>query len=337
MTKKLLYIGNVLSRKGATVTNIEIISSLLQKENYDVRTASKQSNKVLRMLDMMWHTIRYARQIDIVLIDTYSTINFWYAVIIGSLCRMLGLPYIPILHGGNLPNRIKRSPKTSKRLFKNARTNIAPSQYIIDAFESEGIGNITYIPNTIETTQYKFKKRDVIAPKLLWVRSFSKIYNPIMALEIVGALVPSYPEISLTMVGPEKDESYEECLAFAKANKLPVTFTGMLSKEDWRSLASDHDIFINTTNFDNTPVSVIEAMALGLPVVSTNVGGIPFLITHEKDGLLGPAEEVELFCNSVKRLLQEPQLCATLSENGRKKAESFDWTILKAKWGEVLS
>lgn len=337
MTKRLLYIGNALSRKGSTVTSVEILSELLRNEDYQVRIASSQPNKILRMLDMMWHTIRYARQTDFVLIDTYSTSNFWYAVIVGYVCRLLKLPYIPILRGGDLPNRIKKSHKTSKRLFTNAKINIAPSQYIIDAFKSVGIDNITYIPNTIETAQYTFKKRSVVAPRLLWVRSFSKIYNPLMALKVLKNLTNTYPKASLTMVGPEKDESYKECLAFAKANDLPVIFTGMLSKEAWRSIANDHDIFINTTNFDNAPVSVIEAMALGLPVISTNVGGLPFLITHEKDGLLTPANEIELFCNSVVRLLKEPQLCATLSENGRKKAESFDWAVLKVIWGEVLS
>ena len=65
-----------------------------------------------------------------------------------------------------------------------------------------------------------------------------------------------------------------------------MNFTGKLSKQEWRDLSKDYNVFINTTNFDNTPVSVIEAMALGIPVVSTNVGGLPFLITDKVDGVL---------------------------------------------------
>lgn len=337
MTKNLLYIGNALSRKGATVTSVEIISGLLQKENYNVRVYSNKRLKIVRMLDMIFNTLRYAGKSDVVLIDTYSTTNFWYAVIIGKLCTILSLPYIPILRGGNLPNRIQNYPTISKKLFSKAKTNIAPSNYIISSFKRQGITNLTYIPNSIETSKYTFKKRAKISPKLLWVRSFSEIYNPIMALKVLKNLLNTFPDASLTMVGPEKDASFEECNAFAKANNLPVTFTGMLSKEDWWSLAQKHDLFINTTNFDNTPVSVIEAMALGLPVVSTNVGGMPFLIDHEKDGLLVPKGDILIFEQSLIKLLQDPELCERLSSNGRKKAERFNWETVKLLWEEVLS
>lgn len=337
MTKKLLYIGNALSHKGSTVTSVEILSELLKNHGYIVRIASGQPNKMVRMLDMIWRTIRYARATDRVLIDTYSTSNFWYAVIIGSLCRTLGLSYIPILRGGDLPNRLKKSPRAAKKLFANAKINIAPSQYIFSAFQKEGISNLTCIPNNIEIKKYGYVPREKFSPKLLWVRSFSKIYNPLMALKILEQLKNDYPQTTLTMVGPEKDESFQECYAFAKAKNLTVKFTGLLSKDAWIALASEHDIFISTTNFDNTPVSVIEAMALGLPVVSTNVGGMPYLIDHEKDGLLTPPNDVLSFTKNCKRILEDTKLAKTIAKKARKKAEGFDWTSVKKRWDEVLS
>ncbi len=103
--KRLLYVGNALSNKGKTVTTIETLSLLLRQEGYDVEVTSTISNKSLRMLDMMRALLRSRKSIDSVLIDTYSTANFWYAVVIASLCRTFSIPYIPILHGGNLPER----------------------------------------------------------------------------------------------------------------------------------------------------------------------------------------------------------------------------------------
>jgi len=158
-----------------------------------------------------------------------------------------------------------------------------------------------------------------------------------MALEVFQELQKDFPNATLTMVGPSKDESYEQCLAFAKAQNLAVNFTGLLSKEAWIALAASHDIFINTTNFDNTPVSVIEAMALGLPVVSTNVGGMSFLIDDGKDGLLSPPRDVQAFVDSISRLLNDTGLARQLAQNARKKAEGFDWSIVKNLWQEVLS
>ena len=88
------------------------------------------------------------------------------------------------------------------------------------------------------------------------------------------------------MVGPDRDNYIKEIKSLAKKLNVKVNFTGLLSKEEWISLSENYNIFINTANFDNMPVSVLEAMALGLPVVSTNVGGISFLLEDRKNALL---------------------------------------------------
>ncbi len=139
------------------------------------------------------------------------------------------------------------------------------------------------------------------------------------------------------MVGPPKDESFAKCKDRAREENLPVTFTGILSKEDWVSLATNHDIFINTTNFDNTPVSVMEAMALGLPVVSTNVGGLPYLIEDAVDGFLVPKEHPEAFVQAIQKLLENPQIAKAMALAARKKVEQFDWEVVKHQWISLLS
>lgn len=337
MKKRILYIGNALSHKGKTATGVDTLGVLLRNEGFQVITASSVSNKVLRLLDMVYHTLRYARTSNYVLIDAYSTSNYWYAYLVSRLCRLLSTPYIPILHGGNLPDRLFKSKRTSRALFGKAYKNVAPSGYMHSVFEKSGFNNLVTIPNSIEIDVYPFRERKSLSKKLLWVRSFSTIYNPLMALKVLKNLLQTYPEATLTMVGPKKDESYEECYAFAKAHKLPVTFTGLLSKEEWVTLAASHDIFISTTNFDNTPVSVIEAMALGLPVVSTNVGGMPFLIQDGTNGLLTPAREVQGFVNCVSQLLDDSSGAKRLAQNARTKAETFDWDPVKKRWYKLLS
>ncbi len=335
--KKILYIGNALSRKGATVTSVETLGVFLRNEGYEVIVSSSVQNKILRMLDMIKAVFFLKNQTQTVLIDTYSTTNFWYAVIIGFWCRFFKLDYIPILRGGNLPYRLKNNPSVCKRLFENAKCNIVPSQYLLRDFKDAGFTNLKYIPNTIETTKYPFIERSKIKPNLLWVRSFATLYNPIMAIKVLQALQKEYPDATLTMVGPKKDNSFDECQLFVKENNLPVTFTGKLSKQEWMALGASHDIFISTTNFDNTPISVIEAMALGLPVVSTDVGGMPFLIQDQIDGVLTPEKDIMEFTSKLVTLLKNPTLVNTISKNGRAKAESFDWRLVKISWNEVLS
>jgi glycosyltransferase involved in cell wall biosynthesis len=332
----LLYIGNKLSDHGYTSTSIETLGLFLEAEGFKVYYASSKKNKFFRMLEMLFMTIKYAKKVDYVLIDTYSTINFWYAFFISQLCRILGVKYIPKLHGGDLPSRIVRTKFFSNLIFKNAYINIAPSFYLYEAFKKNGYTNLKYIPNTIELQIYPQSTKEFKVPKILWVRSFAKIYNPLMAIKVFINIKKKYPEAQLCMIGPKKDESYEKAVRFAQKSNVEVTFTGKLSKEDWIAVSKDFNIFINTTHFDNTPISVIEAMALGLPVVSTNVGGIPFLLEHNVNALLVSDNDTEGMILQVNRLIEEADLAATIAKNAKETVADFDWEVVKKQWIELL-
>lgn len=285
------------------------------------------------MLQLVYKT---RRTTNYVLIDTYSTQNFWYAYAVAILCQNLNLTYIPILHGGELSTRLERSPGVSKRLFGEAFLNVAPSLYMKTIFQQEGFTNVKYIPNSISLKDYPYKKRAELRPKLLWVRAFAEIYNPLQALKVLELLLRDYPNAVLCMVGPKKDDSWKECVRYAKLHRLPVRFPGKLSKAEWTNLAADYDIFLNTTIIDNTPVSVIEAMALGLPVVSTNVGGLPYLISADIDGVLVPPNDPVRMASAVRSLLQDPQRAVERTQAARDKVEAFDWERVKLLWKEVL-
>ncbi|NJW54029.1 glycosyltransferase family 4 protein [Salinimicrobium oceani] len=334
--QNLLYIGNELRSRGGTPTSIDTLAPLLREEGFKVKTASAKKNKLPRLVDMLWLVYRKRKTTDFVLIDTYSTQNFWYAYAVARLCQKLNLKYLPILHGGELPTRLERSPGPSKKLFGNAFLNVAPSLYMKTVFQQAAYTNVRYIPNSINLEDYLYKERDQLRPKLFWVRSFVEIYNPMQALKVLEILLPDYPKAELCMVGPAKDESWKECIRYAKLHRLPVRFPGRLSKREWVTMAEQFDIFLNTTNIDNTPVSVIEAMALGLPVVSTKVGGLPYLISADIDGVLVPPNDPERMAAAVKNLLQDPERALIRAQAARKKVEAFDWTRVKSLWHEIL-
>lgn len=335
-SKKILYIGNKLAIHGQSPTSIDTLTLGFREEGYGVVAASSKRNRLMRLGDMMLTLIQNRRKVDIVLIDTYSTQNFYYAIILAGLSRFFKLPYIPILHGGNLSKRLKRNKGLSKNLFGKAYINVTPSLFMKKQFEDAGFHNLTYIPNTIGIKNYPFLVRKSIKPKLLWVRSFAEIYNPLLALEVVEILKKKGLEVELCMVGPEKDGTLERCKRVVKDLNLPVTFTGILKKEKWIDLSKNYDIFINTTNFDNMPVSVMEAMALGMPVISTNVGGIPFLVDSEIDGILVDPNNPQVFVEAIIDLCQNPTKTQKISENARAKMEHFDWEEVKHRWIELF-
>ncbi len=334
--KNILYIGNHLSKKGKTETTIKTLSDMLRLEGFTVYAVSDIESKVFRLLHMLLAIIKHTRKVDYVLIDTYSTSNFYFAYWSSQLCRLLHLKYIPILHGGNLPKRLKNSPKLSKSIFNNAHINVAPSAYMQHEFKKFGYSNLVYIPNSIHLKNYHFKQRNQDNINLLWVRSFSEIYNPLLAVKILKTLLDEGVQATLCMVGPDNDGSLMKAKNYANALQIEVLFTGKLSKDEWIALAENYNMFINTTNFDNMPVSVIEAMALGLPIVSTNVGGMPFLVAHNQEGLLVEPNNIDEFVEAIKNVHYNAEIAHKFAKNARKKVEQYDWELVKKQWVSLL-
>ncbi len=334
----ILYIGNKLVSKERNASGIDTLSTLLRSEGYKVRAVSRIQWKLGRLISMILNVVWFHRKISYVLIDTYSTKNFYYAYIISRLCSLFKLKYIPILRGGNLPDRMSRSPKMSHRIFANSYKNIAPSNYLKATTEKNGF-HAEFIPNVIEIEKYEFHERGISVPRLLYVRAFASIYNPEMAIRVLAKILKEYPTAKLCMIGPVKDASFESCKNLVEEMEITdhVEFTGKLSKEEWHKKSRDYNIFINTTNIDNTPISVMEAMALGLPVVSTNVGGLPFLIENGKTGLLVNRNDVDQMFDSVIVLLNDDKLKNTIVQNAREIVTNFDWNTVSKLWNKILT
>jgi len=335
--KKILYLGNQLSQHGKNETGVEFLGNKLGTWGYSIKQVSSCKNPIARLFHMLWSVLCFSSSNSVILIDTYSTTNFWYAYFSAFLAQLKGIPYICILHGGNLPIRLKKSPKASGFLFKKSLRNVAPSKYLIHQFKQQGYGDVFFVPNGFELSNYKFKLRKVLAPKILWVRSFSEIYHPILAIKVLQELLKTYPEAELTMIGPQDDSVYPKCKAYAEKYRLPVTFTGKLSKQEWIKRSENFDIFLNTTNFDNTPMSLMEAAALGIPLISTRVGGIPYLIENNKHALLVEPNQLHAMTEALKEILENPLEAYNRALSARELVENFDWKNIKDKWIKILN
>ncbi len=333
---KFVYIGNIISGHGKPPTTIETLGPLLEKEGHQVIYASDKRNKALRLFHMLVVVWKNRKKASFVLMDTYSTSNFYYAYLVGKLCCWLKLRYVPFLHGGGLENRLKGNPKMSRSLFQNAFEMVAPSKFLQSTFEQYGYNNVRHLPNSIKIEDYPFKERTSFNPKLLWVRSFAEIYNPVMAINVLVQLKERGIDTKLCMVGPDKDGSLQKVKEAAEHHKVSVIFTGRLSKPQWIELSQEYDIFVNTTNFDNAPVSVVEAMALGLPVVTTNVGGIPYLIKDGEEGFLIEANDATAMADVVEKILGDSTLTKEVTSQAREKVEHFDWEKVKYLWNELI-
>ena len=183
--KQLIYIGNNLSKKTKYTPMLVTLSELLRGEGYEIVIASSEMNKLKRLFDMALTIVKHRKNTSYVLIDTFGAANFYFAVLISQLCRVFGLPYIPILRGGNLPIRFKKNTFLTKLQFGNAYVNICPSTFLKVELEKVGY-TATVIPNIIKIPLYNYHPRKNIKPKLLYVRAFHQIYNPTMAVREIG-------------------------------------------------------------------------------------------------------------------------------------------------------
>jgi len=333
----IIYIGNKLLKHGYTPTSVETLGPLLSK-SFNIKIYSDKKNKILRYFDVLYQIIKNRKKTELILIDTYSSLNFYYAFSVAVLAKFLSIPYIPILRGGSLIRRVEQSPKMSKQLFANSAINISPSKYLNEYFNNKDFSQTIYIPNNIDISIYPFKERKDIKPKILYVRAFHKIYNPMMAIRVLSKVLEKYPNAELCMVGPDKDGSLEDVKKLAEELNVvdKVTFTGRLEKEKWIELSKEYDIFINTTNFDNQPVSVIEAMALGFPIVSTDAGGMPYLMEDKKNGIIVKKENINAMVDAIELILEDANFANQLSLAARSSAEEFDWDNVQTKWIEII-
>lgn len=317
---------------------MEIIASKLQEQDWHVVLTSTEQNKFLRLLDMITTIIKQQRNYHIAHIDVFSGPAFIWAFLCGWLLQKLNKPFVVSLRGGDLPGYSRKHFRSVKFLLSKADTVISPSFYLADKLSSIR-KDILVVPNGIEISKYLNKIRYSPEPRLIWLRAFHEIYNPTLAPKIVSRLKQEGIEVQLKMIGPDRGDgslgAVKREIAALNLDQVIEIIPGV-EKTAVPDALSSGEIYINTTNIDNTPVSVIEAMACGLCIVSTNVGGISYLIDDGVDGLLVSPDDKVAMAEAIKKILNEPGLAMKLSENARKKAEQFDWGKIMPIWEEIF-
>lgn len=334
----VLIVGNFLHASTGTFGVCEELATQLASVGWQVFTTSRYRQRILRFVDMLASIWTNRRRYALAQLDVYSGPSFLWAEAACWLLRRLGRPYVLTLHGGALPEFSATRARRVTRLLGSAAAVTTPSAYL-GAGMARYRSDLVVQPNPIVAATYTYRTRRQVMPRLLWVRAFHSIYNPTLAVRVVAHLRRDYPEISLVMVGPDRgDGAHQRTVSLAHELGVEgnVVFRGPVPKANLPDVFAESDIFLNTTNVDNTPVTVVEALASGLCVVSTSVGGIPYLVQHERDALLvAPDDPVEMSA-AIRRILTNPTLAEGLSTLGRQNALARDWSLLLPQWEQLL-
>ncbi len=332
----LLYVSNFLSR-GLNRGYCEELADRLEATGNTVIRTSTRMQRFARLSDMLATAWTKRHSYDVALIDVFSGSAFVWAEATCLELQLMGKPFGLTLHGGNLPAFARSWPMRVRRLLSAARFVTAPSEYLRTELAPYRTG-VRLLRNGIDVAAYRSASTGE-GSRLLWIRAFHEIYNPTLAIKVLSALARTDPEVTLTMIGPDKgDGSLAATKALAQRLDVArrVTIVGAVPKTEISRWLSKGDIFVNTTNVDNTPISVLEAMAAGLPIVSTNVGGLPFLLDHERTALLVPPRDANAMTAAIRRVRLNAALRQGLVDEGRGVVARYDWSAVIPEWQRVI-
>ncbi len=334
----VLLVGNFLSGRGGSRGVCEDLAERLAASGLLVHTTSRRRRRTLRLADMLAAIALKRHAYAVAQVDVYSGRAFFWAEAACSLLDRLGKPYLLTLHGGGLPQFAARWPRRVRRLLAGARTVTSPSRFLqreLSGYHRE----VELLPNPIDLAAYPYRPRVRPGPELLWLRAIHEVYNPGMAVAVLARVRTVYPAARLVMFGPVKQAAAQQRLELFAAELgvlSAVHFGGGIPKPEVPTALERGDIFLNTSNVDNAPVSVLEPMAAGLPVVSTDAGGIPDLLSDGEHALLVPTGAAEAMAAAVCRLREDDGLAAALSDRARRLVEGLDWPHVLPRWLALL-
>jgi glycosyltransferase involved in cell wall biosynthesis len=300
---------------------------LLQAVKY-LRTLFNLAVYVATLFGRLW-------KYDVIHIFSASYFSFVLAptpaILIG---RLYGKEIVLNYHSGEAEDHLRRWKRTAIPTLRLADVIVVPSDYLVEVFGRLGLRALA-IANSVEREDVANRMRPLGPPVFLANRNLERHYNVGCVLRAFAIIQLSLPEARLIVAGDGREKTRLQALAEQLGLKN-VEFVGRVAPDEMVRLYDRATIYLNASNVDNMPLSIIEAFAAELPVVSTSAGGIPYVVEDGKTGLLVPRNDHESLAAAALRLVTEPRLAAQLVEEGRKRwRERYHWLAVRSEWLEL--
>jgi len=326
---KILLISNYRPSVGGISGQIEISLEYFNDDINQVDLFNTKDNILKRIL-MPFVLFNKGRKYDIFHIHGCSFFGFFPILIGVMIGKLLKKKIIITYHGGGLYEFINKY-KTKVIYFLNKADIITvPSKYLQNILNNNSIKS-KYLPNIIRDDNVYFKKRENLKPILIVTRTLDEVYNIPLSIMAFKDLKKVVPDAKLKIVGDGKLKN--EILELVKKENIDdIEFVGRVPNSKIGEILNTADIFINSSNKDNMPLSLFEALACGLPVISTNVGGIPDYITDEINGFLIEPNNKEQLTNKILYVLNNQAEVQKIIDNGYQTFEKLTLRNLKSEY-----
>ena len=288
---------------------------------------------ILREPLYLFNLWRGFKRADIVHIYSASYWSFLLAPAPAWLfAKLRGKKTLINYHSGEARDHLQRF-RSGSYVLSRADKIVVPSTYLVDIFQELGF-KASAVPNVVDLSQFKYRVREPLRPHLVCTRGFSKYYSVDVVVRAFAKVKKAYPEATLDLVGNGPLEADIRRLV-ENLRLSGVDFRGVASRQEIGKYYDQADIFINASWLDNMPVSVIEAFTAGTPVVTTSPDCMPYLVEHERTGLLSPVGDEKALADNVIRLLRDPTLARKLAKTAYCESQKYRWGVVREQWLQV--
>ena len=250
-----------------------------------------------------------------------------------AMARALNKHVVLHYHSGEADDHLANWGALVHPWLRLAHHIVVPSEYLREVFGRYG-HTAHVIPNVVDLSRFAYRTRRPLRPHLLSTRNLEPHYRVDVIIQAYARLKPRVPEATLTIAGYGSEEARLRLLV--KSTGLPdVRFIGRVEPEDMPRVYDDADIFLNASVVDNQPVSILEAFAAGLPVVSTPTGDIGALVRHHDTGLLVPPFDPGAIASAVEWLLAHPDRAGDFAQRAHASTARYTWPAVREAWAAM--
>ena len=259
----------------------------------------------------------------------------WYLFALPAIyiARLRGTPVLINYRGGGAEAFFAQASGFALHSLQQADGLIVPSGFLRQVFGKFG-ADAKVIPNIIDLTRFKPRQAQHGRPDphVIVTRNLEPLYDIPTALRAFAGVHQKLPQARLTVAGSGPELANLQQLSKALGIAAAVNFCGRIDNDQMNALYASADLMLNPSTVDNMPISILEAFASTVPVVSTDVGGVPFVAEHQRTALLVPARDADAMASAMLRILQDAEFSERLANAGLAEVQSYAWPVVREQW-----
>lgn len=332
--KRVLLIANYKGPIGGISGQVEMLYQCLSSEGYTSDIFSTHGNPINR-IGLFFKLLCAARRYDVLHIhgcSEWGMLPIVYGVIAGKIWRKR---IIVTYHGGGADEYFAKHGAFARRWLNRADKVIVLNGYLEKVFAKYEIPCIV-IPNIIELNEaqehsvYQWDK-----PRLISVRHLRELYNIPCILKAFAIVKEQVPGATMTILGdgPMRAELERLVVSGLGVSGLAdsVQFVGQVKSSEMAGYLSKNDILLSAPHIDNMPVSVMEAMNAGTLVISSRVGGVPYMIEDGVSGMLFEDDDAEGMAKCILQAIANPKRTEAMIAKAKRDVAKYNWKEVRKR------